>query len=52
MPRYDDTFVDRFLEPCEAWELVEGGLITEDNFSRFHLRQCSAAMGHAEPTFL
>ena len=36
----------------EAFELVEDGHITEERFPRLRLRQCGAAVGHAEPALL
>ena len=36
----------------EAYELVEDGYITEDNFRDFVFEQCGAAMGHTEPALL
>jgi hypothetical protein len=35
----------------EAFELVEDGHITADNFPRFHLRQCGQAVGTQNPCF-
>ena len=36
----------------EAFELVEDGHITEERFPGLRLRQCGAAVGHAEPALL